>query len=1423
MEKRPNVKLILILLGVVASLGLGVHLLHRVQVVRSARGLLTRSRLAEKQGRADRAEDYLSRYLVYRPDDVDAMFRYGVLLDKHADSEEQLNRALRVYKKAVQLEADRKEIRRRLVDLAMRLSRSDPQMFATAKTHAEVLLKDSPEDGELMYILGVCEESRGRFREAAELYEKARHQDSARIDSYVRLARLLRDRMNEPTRADRVMEPGSAGDDLVSANGKSAAAYLERARYRRKYALPKVDPEADVARALELAPDNSEVLLAAAESALQKGKVEAARKSLQRGIELDKLNPAMYQGLADLELQQSQTESAANWLRKGVEALRPGPPDQRVGLAWSLADSLIRAGHLEEADKVMADLESSKVRPELLEYLKASRLVARKKWPEAARALRALQPALGAASEFQGLTKRSLILLGLCYQRLGNLDQRYDAYRRAVTIDLSNDPMWTTARMGLASALADLNRIDEALEQYRIALAKEPRAGLALTRLQVVRNLNRTTGERNWQEIGRTLDAVEQRLMGLAGSEPASAEATVLRAEVLAAQGQFSSARQLLEQALAKYPNQVDIWVTLANLAGREGKPEETLSRLDEAQKRVGDLVELRLARAGYWVRRGGSEAPGALTKLEDGAESFSAEDRALLFRNLATALSRIGSKTQALNLWKRLVQEQPDDLDSRIGLFNETLLAGDEAAASLALAQVRRVEGEDGSVWRYGKALLLVRKIRSNPADRSPLIEIRRELSLVAAQRPSWPRVVLVMAEVEQLDGHVDAAIQNYLRAILELGERDPVAVGRALQLLNQQQRLAEAAQVVQKLRDEQIPLSGDLQRTVAQFSLQSGDTGRALELARQSVSELSTNPADLIWLGQVEWANGKDAGPAFRRAVALDGRSPEARLALIVYLARTGRKAEAEAALQEAEPALTGGRASLALAQGYEEVGHPERAEVIYTTVLKESPDDVTTLRSVATYYLRGGRPAEAQKHLDRIIRLGGTTTDATWARRMLATVTAATGGNPRQALKALEILGLAEGGSQGRDLRLEAPDDLRTKAKILAMQPGVARRREAITILESLLARKVGTAEDLFLLAQLFEGEGDWPKARERLLELLNVGGKNPNYLAHYVRALLRHDRAEEAKAYLAAIEQLAPGQAGTVEIKARVLAAQRKYAEVDALLTNLARADVTRLEPVALLLEELGRSDAAESLLREYVAKVGSGRPEAVLAFAGFLGRQGRTKEALEKLDDQAWRTLPPGTIANATLSILFHSKSDATHSERAAQRLEGAIRAHPDEVSIQFGLANVRILQGRYAEAESILRAVYERDKAKGTPLNNLAWLLALRGSNGSEALALVQRAIELEGETPDLLDTRALAYLKTDQADAAIRDLEDAVTVDPSGEKYFHLARAYQLAGRRREASEALRKAKEARLTAETLHPLERDSYNELLGLLARR
>ena len=174
------------------------------------------------------------------------------------------------------------------------------------------------------------------------------------------------------------------------------------------------------------------------------------------------------------------------------------------------------------------------------------------------------------------------------------------------------------------------------------------------------------------------------------------------------------------------------------------------------------------------------------------------------------------------------------------------------------------------------------------------------------------------------------------------------------------------------------------------------------------------------------------------------------------------------------------------------------------------------------------------------------------------------------------------------------------------------------------------------------------------------------------------------------------------------------------------------------------------------------------------------------------------------------------------AEHVAVKIQEAIHANPNSLALQFPLANLRLLQGHYEEAEKILRAIHEKNPSLGTPLNNLAWLLALQDGRGSEALSLAQQAIDLDGETPGLLDTRAVAYLATGQADLAIKDLEDSIAVQPLPDIYFHLARAYLAKGRQGDAGKALQRAHELGFTEQKLSPLERKSYQQLLSALAK-
>ena len=59
----------------------------------------------------------------------------------------------------------------------------------------------------------------------------------------------------------------------------------------------------------------------------------------------------------------------------------------------------------------------------------------------------------------------------------------------------------------------------------------------------------------------------------------------------------------------------------------------------------------------------------------------------------------------------------------------------------------------------------------------------------------------------------------------------------------------------------------------------------------------------------------------------------------------------------------------------------------------------------------------------------------------------------------------------------------------------------------------------------------------------------------------------------------------------------------------------------------------------------------------------------------------------------------------------------------------------------------------------------------------SDALELINHAIKVRGPNPDFLDTRGVVFISGGQNARAIDDLQQAIKVQPTASKYFHLAR----------------------------------------------
>src|SRR5947207_6676875 len=121
-----------------------------------------------RSGNLDQATEYLARYLGFVPTDHDALARYGLLLDKQATTYKARRRVFEVLQQVLVREPERDDIRRREVNVAMKLER-----FIAARDHLNLLLQTSPTDPELERLFGECEDGNRQYAKAAEWFQKA--------------------------------------------------------------------------------------------------------------------------------------------------------------------------------------------------------------------------------------------------------------------------------------------------------------------------------------------------------------------------------------------------------------------------------------------------------------------------------------------------------------------------------------------------------------------------------------------------------------------------------------------------------------------------------------------------------------------------------------------------------------------------------------------------------------------------------------------------------------------------------------------------------------------------------------------------------------------------------------------------------------------------------------------------------------------------------------------------------------------------------------------------------------------------------------------------------------------------------------------------------------------------------------------------
>ncbi len=290
MNTKLNLRFLLFSLGCFAVLGVGVYFLNRWQAKRTAGIFLVKAREAEGERDIAKAIDLYGKYLLLDPRDIDAQSECGSLLANvraYGPASEHFEAVLR-------RDPTRSDIRRKAVKADIAIGR-----IADARDHLEnYLLKEFPDDPELLELDGFCQAKAGEYLAAGKSFKAAVAHEPTRFAAYTQLVGILStkgedlekdrnewlknlpDKLQGTLRKDKdwAVKAGDYWTDrLVAANPKDPHAYLFRG-YRR-LAQKNFDAAIqDAEAALKLAPDDPAELFLAANVCLARKQLDKARE-----------------------------------------------------------------------------------------------------------------------------------------------------------------------------------------------------------------------------------------------------------------------------------------------------------------------------------------------------------------------------------------------------------------------------------------------------------------------------------------------------------------------------------------------------------------------------------------------------------------------------------------------------------------------------------------------------------------------------------------------------------------------------------------------------------------------------------------------------------------------------------------------------------------------------------------------------------------------------------------------------------------------------------------------------------------------------------------------------------------------------------------------------------------------------------------
>ncbi|MGR3912969.1 MAG: tetratricopeptide repeat protein, partial [Gammaproteobacteria bacterium] len=295
--------------------------------------------------------------------------------------------------------------------------------------------------------------------------------------------------------------------------------------------------------------------------------------------------------------------------------------------------------------------------------------------------------------------------------------------------------------------------------------------------------------------------------------------------------------------------------------------------------------------------------------------------------------------------------------------------------------------------------------------------------------------------------------------------------------------------------------------------------------------------------------------------------------------------------------------------------------------------------------------------------------------------------------------------------------------------------------------------------------------------------------------YAQLLLGAGRAKSALAHFTTVLRRQPDTPAAL-LAAGIAYAQLRNHEAAAahfrmFLNAHPRHDQARLH-IAEAETEIGNFDDAIAILHEISAPQYALDVQLQLArvSAARYGYQGGIARMLQ---------LRPGNEEERIRIVLAQ---DALLREYDKPELSMKIYAHaltqsPQHADLRYHRGLLAAQMGNLELHERDMRAVLELQPDNAHAHNALGYTLADRNERLGEALALIERALELLPNDPFILDSMGWVQFRLGHHDSAIAYLRRALDIHRHAETAAHLGEALWAAGKRREAREIWKRGRE--------------------------